>query len=89
MLRMSIAGIENHFSTAAWTPRNNALHSFAPTNYLRFPRDGPFAWFTIPWETYHVAFMFATFCHLDFLLFHLFKIVEVLTQTALGEVSFQ
>ena len=34
-------------------------------------------------------FMFATFYHLDFVLFHLFKIVEILAQTAFGEVSFQ
>ena len=48
MFRISVTRIENHFSTAAWTPRNNSLHSYAPTNYLRFLRDGSFAWFIIP-----------------------------------------
>jgi hypothetical protein len=43
MFRISVTRIENHFSIAAWTPRNNSIHSYAPTNYLRFPRDGPFA----------------------------------------------
>ena len=40
MLRKSVARIESHFITAAWTVRNRFLHHDASTDYLCLRRHG-------------------------------------------------
>jgi hypothetical protein len=45
LLRESIARIENHPHTAAWTLGNDSLHSYASTDYFRFRRNGFFGGF--------------------------------------------